>query len=359
MVAHFLILIISCFCIYYADRYKDSFLGTINLMIVCGVLIIFGGLRDKSVGTDSGNYVRIYKSYKNLEFFKFPKTTIERGFVILQKIGHLISDKYVTIFMLVAIVNVAIYMLIIRKFSYHYLISVIVFITLGTYSTYFNAARQSLAISIFALSLYYVYHKKILSFLILVCIGFFFHQSIIILLPFYFLINIKYDLKKFIAILIGSSVLFVLAGKYLLAIDNSDFNRYTVYVNRGATGGYLLCLFYTVISAFFIYIREDMVKNKFPALKEFEFYLKLCLFSTIIYIIVVITGSDVNFIRMTVYFAPGYILIWPLIYLYLKTNKINTGLFVSVFIVMHTLFFYVMLDKMANLVPYKLNTEIF
>lgn len=359
MVVYTFIVLVSTFLMYYAQKHRGNILGKVNYIIVLALLILFGGLRNKSVGTDSGNYKGMYESYNNISFFEEKKSTIEIGFIYLIKICQLFTNEYYILFLSVSAIFTFLFLQLIKKHSYNYTISIFVFICLGIYMTYFNAQRQAIAIAFFSLSLFYVYHRKLFIYLIFIFIGYLFHKSILILLPFYFILNIKYDLRKFILILIVSSFTFVILGKFLVSSENDELARYANYVDRGATGGFMLGLFYTIISIILIIVRENMIKDKFELIEEYEFYLKLCLFSSFIYLIVIFTGSDVNFIRMTVYFSLGYILIWPIVFKYFSKIKKKYLLFSLIFIIVHLAFMYVLLAKMANLIPYSLNTEIF
>jgi len=359
MLIYFVILVLCCFFIYIADYYKNEIAGKGFYALTILVLVFFGGLRNRTVGTDSNNYAEIYKTFAGVGFFQEANSTLEIGFQYLMKFTHLISDSYTAMFLFISFLFVIVFIILIKKFSYNNSISLFVFITLGKYMIYFNAARQSLAVAFFTISIYYIYRKKIFPFLVLVMIGSLFHKSILILLPFYYLLNIKYNLRNFIWILIVSSVVFVVGGKLMLDLQSTSLEKYSGYIDRDAKGGGLLCVFYSIISIFFIIVREQMVMHGFKLIKVYDFYLKLCLFSTMIYVIVVITGSDVNMIRMTAYFSLGYILIWPIVFLYIKAMKYDFNEFLYGFVVVHLLFLYVMLSKMGSLIPYQLSTEIF
>ena len=72
----------------------------------------------------------------------------------------------------------------------------------------------------------------------------------------------------------------------------------------------LLSLFFIVMTFVLIRFRKYI---KTENLAYFNIYLNTCVFSSIIYVVVSLTGSDVNFLRMSLYFSLGYILIWPFI----------------------------------------------
>ena len=84
-----------------------------------------------------------------------------------------------------------------------------------------------------------------------------------------------------------------------------------------------------------------------------DIYLNLCIFSSLVYLVVITTGADVNFIRFTLFFTMGYILIWPII---LKNHPSSNQLIFKIsFYSIHILFLYIYLQKMSDLIPYEVN----
>ena len=116
----------------------------------------------------------------------------------------------------------------------------------------------------------------------------------------------------------------------------------------------ILTLFFFIMSLLFIFLRSKIVKSK---LYEYDIYLNMCIFSSIIYLVVALTGSDVNFLRLTLYFSMGYILIWPIIFRSVPIFKKTIIRFA--FVTIHLMFYFFYIFKMSNLNPYIVNDLLF
>jgi transmembrane protein EpsG len=355
MFPYFVVLTIIMLLVY-ANKSENKYIKITDISIFFSmvILIAFAGLRSVSVGTDTGNYARMFADlrFENRSVFEI-ETSVEKGYVLLQKIALGISTDYWSILTLVAVICVFCNFYIIKKLSHNIRLSIFIYITLAVYVVFFNAARQGLAISISAISILYIVRKDFLRFIICVFIASLFHRTVLIMLPFYFILRIPFTYKKALLFFVIGFAAFYSFSKIISVFDSSVEERYAVYEDRGATGGELLAVFFILLAAFLIRLRNRIT---LPNLKLYDVYLNLCLFTAIIYVVVIITGSDVNFIRITNYFAIGFVLIWPVVFKDVKLFQQSHGKFL--FVVVHLLFYAVYLFKMANLTPYQLNPNI-
>jgi hypothetical protein len=130
--------------------------------------------------------------------------------------------------------------------------------------------------------------------------------------------------------------------------------RYGEYQNRGATGGYLLSIYFVISTLFLVFARKYLPKKKLPI---YDVHLNYAIFTAVIYLVVIITSSDVNFIRLTNYFGLGYIMIYPILLKYL--DSLTNGAAKIIFVMINLIFFGIYLSKMANLTPYLFNPNLF
>jgi transmembrane protein EpsG len=355
MFPYFVVLTIIMLLVY-ANKSENKYikLKDISIFFSMVILIAFAGLRNVSVGTDTGNYVGMFTNFQfeNKSIFEI-ETTLERGYLILQKIALAISTDYWSLLTLIAAVCVFCNFYIIKKLSQNIRLSIFIYISLAVYVVFFNAARQGLAISISAISILYIVRKDFLRFIICIVIASFFHRTVLIMLPFYFILRIPFTYKKALLFFVIGFAAFYSFSKVITVFDSTVEERYAVYEDRGATGGELLALFFIVLAAFLMRLRN---KITLPNLKLYDVYLNLCLFTAIIYIVVIFTGSDVNFIRITNYFAIGFVLIWPIVFKDVKLFRQSH--IKSLFVVVHLLFYAIYLSKMSNLTPYLLNLNL-
>lgn len=168
------------------------------------VLALFAGIRNSSVGTDSPTYVRNFIDNLDFNYFIF-KENIEFGYQFLEYGLLHLTTNYFWLFFLTALAVVFCYLKIIRKYSVDYNFSIYLFITLGTYTFFFNGMRQGLAMAIFVLTTQYLIEKKYLPYILICFFASFFHISALAMIPFYFLVhvNIKNTYKIFLAFLLS------------------------------------------------------------------------------------------------------------------------------------------------------------
>ena len=327
----------------------------IPVFISALILILFAGLRASSVGTDTNNYVGIYNSFSSYKGSVFDmQTSLEIGYLFLQKIALLFSNEYWAILIATALMSVLPFYYVINKLSYNEVLSLFIYITLAVYLVFFNAGRQGIAVAISSVSIIYLIKRSMFKYFACIIIASLFHNTAIILLPFYFLLTRKVTIKSTLLYLFGGLVSFAFLSVFLSFFSSDIEARYAVYEDRGATGGDLLAAFFVFLSLFLFIIRNKISDKN---LKMFEVYFNYCLFTSIIYIVVIFTGSDVNFIRLTNYFAIGYVLIWPIVFEDVEIFKSN--IIKVMFVIIHLLFYGVYLNQMASLTPYSLNPLIF
>ena len=284
----------------------------LSIFISAIILIVFAGLRSSNVGTDTNNYVGIFQdfSYYQGSIFEI-NTTIEIGYLFIQKIALFFSKQYWALLTTIAVFAVIPYFYVIKKLSKNVILSVFVYITLAIYLIFFNASRQGVAVAIASISIIYLFKRSMIKYFLCIVIASLFHNTAIILLPFYFVLTRKITLQSTFTYIVLGFICFTFLSLFLSFFSSDIEARYAVYEDRGATGGYLLAIFFICLSIYLFVIRKNIsIKN----LKAFDIYLNYCLFTSIIYSVVIFTGTDVNFIRLTNYFALGYIFIWPIRY---------------------------------------------
>jgi transmembrane protein EpsG len=340
----------------YANKSENKYikLTDISILFSIVILIAFAGLRSVMVGTDTGNYVGMFTDFQfeHRSIFEV-ETTLEKGYMLLQKIALGISKDYWSLLTIIATICVFCNFYIIKKLSENIRLSVFIYISLAVYVVFFNAARQGLAISIAAISILYIIKKDWLRFLICIFIASLFHRTVLIMLPFYFILRIPFTYKKAFLFFIIGFASFYSFSKVIALFDSAVEARYAVYEDRGALGGEFLAVFFILLSGFLMSLRKKITIHN---LKYYDVYLNLCLFTAIIYTVVIVTGSDVNFIRITNYFTIGFVLIWPIVF---KDVKLFQQSYIRLlFVIVHLFFYGVYLFKMSNLTPYLLNPNL-
>lgn len=129
--------------------------------------------------------------------------TTEWGFLGLnQLMGYVTLNRYVFIFSLTLLIYTFLFISI-KRYCCNYPFAVIVFLGLWFFFT-FTYLRQVIAATIGWLAIKYAIDRKPVKYFLVVLIAFTFHNSAIILAPFYFVPAKKFDKVLVVFILIGS-----------------------------------------------------------------------------------------------------------------------------------------------------------
>jgi transmembrane protein EpsG len=354
MIPYFILLFIIVILSLTISKKVNNKKMSLPIISIIFTLVFFAAIRKVGVGTDSGNYVYLFNdlTYKFQDGFKLIGN-IEIGFLFLNYVLLKITDQYWIFFAGISLFIVYLYVLVFRIKSLDLSVSIFIFITSAIYLFSFNGARQGMAAAFVALAILYALDKKIKLFLLFVFLSTLFHKTAIIMLPFYYLINIRFSLLNVFLLLVVSFLPINFLAEILSLADENSIERYSEYIDRGATGGELLTLFFIINNIVLIYFRKEI---RIINLNTYDKLLFLANIHTIIYIVVVLTGKDINLARFSIYFSVAFPLIWPILFNDSKTFK--TGLSKTIVFIAYLFFYYVYLDKMSNLTPYELNPSL-
>ncbi len=355
MLPYFILLILVVIGSFLAERGKSNkviysfFVGAVFF-----ILVLFAGLRDRSVGTDTGSYVSRYLSLDQ-DFINNINDggRIEFAYRLLESVALLFSDQYVAILMMISFVAVFFQLKSIYKLSEQPLISIFILITFGIYTYVFNGARQALAAAIYMYALTFLVNANFRKYLLWVVIASLFHKSVIFGIPLYFLFRRKFTKKLFLFLSITTLVM-VLFFDILIKYAGFISEQYLKYDEIDKQGGIYLTLAYVLLSGFFVLMRSK-IKPMYKV--NYDIFLNMFLFGTMVYLVVYFSGAYVEMTRLAFYYIVSTVFIWPMIFKSLKQNQIAL-VFLS-FLFVHIAFFYIFIGKMSNLTPYTFNLTLF
>lgn len=237
---------------------------------LCGLVLMFvAGFRWK-VGTDFGNYMLMYERVKST-WFDLLMLFDEPGIGIIAKVGSLFYDHPISMFILASIVTVSLYVITIKKYSYNFQLSILLYIFVGAWHGAFNGIRQYLAAAVLFAGHRFIYEKKIWKYVLVVLVAMMFHRTAIVMLPVYFLANGKLSIKN-----IGIVVVSVVAIRYsydnLLSVmsffKGTDQSQYA-YMTSDVNGLRVAVAFAPLLIAL-LATRTGILHNK-----ETQFYVML------------------------------------------------------------------------------------
>lgn len=227
------------------------------------MLILQSALRNVAVGADTYAYnlhfERLTSSSWDDLFAAFPLTYIDGqgkdpGYGIFVKIAQLISNEYQIFLFIVAVfffVGLDKMLKNMRLNLGGVCVAMLVYEVL--YYDFFSITgiRQTIATGFFFYAFPYISKKKFIPYVLIIIIGASIHKSSLILLPFYFLANLKYSRKYLTLSLIALPFIFGIAGS--LAIYVTSFNLFESYsylaYSTYDTQGAINFLIYLIVTA--------------------------------------------------------------------------------------------------------------
>ncbi|MEN8626678.1 EpsG family protein [Psychrobacter proteolyticus] len=308
------------------------------------VLTLFAGGRSYRVGTDTWNYTRNFNNQLSIKNFRFSED-IEFGYQTLEYIILSLTKNYFWLLIITSLVIVYCYLKIIKRYSVNYWFSVFLFITLGTYTFFFNGLRQGLAMAIFILSIPYLLEKRFIPYLLICAIASLFHITALFVVPFYFIVNLKIKpIYKIIMTFFGSLLLSRLLVSYI-ASTNDRYEGYTKVSEEA--GGYLTLGFYVIIMIGTIFI------GYIYKIKDINFQKLIVFYTSGVFFIIPLAMLGTNPSgpqRLLNYFTWTLVLILPIVF-----KKINNIYISSISVFAFIIYFILTTSKFSNLSPYIIN----
>lgn len=282
------------------------------------ILILFAGLRGKTVGYDTANYfksIQQMQQYGNISYghdYEFLFTLL--NYLCMIVFG---ADIGFTVVLIISSLIILIFVNLTAKyFSPNITMTMFLFVSVDVYLRGFGQLRQGIAISILMFSLIYCVNKKPISFLACVFLAMQFHKTAIIFIIVYFIYNVKWKDYYYLFGLIIAIAFCIFNNQIIKFIcDIFKFDYYDTYIKTGygvqrfSIIGYLELFVYVIIFLFFwVFKKKYEQKHKLIG-KNYNLFLNLFYFAILFYIIAFILQKPELFGRIIYYFF------WSLIFL--------------------------------------------
>lgn len=225
----FFLALINCFLAYLSEKQYGINNKKCLLWLVCIIIVdtFFIGLRDFSVGIDTGIYVEGYFSYaKNhtfLELFDLDNG-YDLGYLVLAYLGGMVSDDPQILLILTELVIIGFICIGIYEYKKSISLNMPVFFVLFWLlygNETFNLMRQFCAIAILFYSFSILLKGKWGFYICLHVVSYFFHSSsvLFVFVPFLFLISKKEGWLKYWILLASIIGIFVFMYMYLFFLE--------------------------------------------------------------------------------------------------------------------------------------------
>ncbi len=354
MLVYFINLFIVVLAAFLARKSKSVILSRLLLGVAFTSMVLVAGLRDRSVGTDTGDYVSYFNKVKTLEDVDtVGKKMGEYGFWVMIWLIHFISNEYITFFFTIAIIVVICYQRSIVAHSDAIEISFFVYIAMGIYSFCLNGARQGIACAIYALALSPLLERKFIKYCIYVFLAYLFHKTAIMMLPVYFIFNKANTFRiNLIIVLVGlTSAVFY---ENILAFASSIDTRYEAYGAVGRGGGYFMIGFTSVLGIFFFLFKKSIHIDR----AQYDRFLNMYLFGMMISVVsMVLSTNPSGLLRYSLYFNVAAVFLWPIVFKNIP-DRLSRFVVGYIFVIGYLVFYMMTTTAWSNLIPYKFNPSL-
>ena len=203
---YFMIMVLTGLGYVLTEGKKQKKSAILYLAVVFFCLTLFASFR-YAIGFDYFSYRSIYETISERTFGDILHSYwYEPLFFVVCKVFSLLGCSFPVFLLWINCFLFFVAMRFICRYSKLPWVSVYLFITLQFLAYDMNLIRQSISVSFFLLAHPYLKNRKIVPFTILILIGGLFHNSLLFIWLFYFLLP-GINLRKFIIIPIGITVL--------------------------------------------------------------------------------------------------------------------------------------------------------
>ncbi|ANO34983.1 hypothetical protein A6E01_17565 [Vibrio breoganii] len=255
MAPYYITLIFIIFVCSVTSKFRS--LDNAVILFLTIVSALFFSLRDYSVGSDTLLYLLNY-NYLPINWSEFSRDYIgifkESAFFILEFFIKRQDFEFYTVLFIISIFVYFLTYKTIYRYSDNIFLTVFLYITLGFFLFGFNAARQSITVALFLFSVKFIINRDFTKYTFVILIGFFFHKSIILCLPCYFLYRKVLSFKYIIIIGLAVLLLSATLNQAITYLANNVDVRYTKFSETldQAMGTRLALINILIFSAVFI-----------------------------------------------------------------------------------------------------------
>lgn len=335
-----------------AKRYHKS--GHFFLLLSFLIFILFASLRSTSVGTDTSTYLYFWNLITDFSVLVENATLFsEFGFGLLSYLTKYISTEFFNDSHIPFLISISSIVLILTyssivKYSEYKVLSLFCFLMLGFYTYHFNGARQAIAIAIFLYSLRYILQSDAKKYLACLAVGFLFHKSILICLPFYYFFRQPLT-ARMVTLIVLSSTIIAFSITSLVDFASGFDQRYSNYASGDFDGGGLVSSVFYIAMLFWLYFIRN-INNINNTLYDISI-LSILIVSCISAVSLILSLDPSGILRLTTYFSQMLIIAIP-ISIYSFKDKRYRLLVMLLSVILMALYFYLTTSRFSNLSPY-------
>jgi hypothetical protein len=328
---HLIIIIFTIFLVFLSfdltADFKDTKIKNLIRFLPFLFLTIILGIQHE-VGTDYHSYINKFKSSV---YLSYDEVHLEFALYYIFKFLNVLGFSYRALFIVTAFIEfIFIYLFLKREnLTNNWLFFLGFFSLSNIYFQSFNLIPQMIAVSIFLFSIRFIEERKFILYSLTILLGFLFHKSIILLLPIYFIYNIRLSLIPrliyFISLFIVAVNDFVIKIIFWILSKVKIFN-YNAYLNHKANTFQNVEFGLGVGIAILIIVISVLIVNQKKLSPKRCFYVNL---SYLYFFIHYATINYMTFHRMSLYFSIFYIFLIYEVFISLKKySKEVAGIYI-------------------------------
>lgn len=316
-------------------------------IIAFSAVTVFAALR--SGVADTAAYIKMFEEYPVgfSEIGSLLADSDSPGFILFSVfIKTYISTDYTVWFSIIALISGICIMIGFYQYSFNFALSAFLFIASCNFIWMFNGIRQYLVVSILFACTSLILKKKWIPYFILVLILSTIHQSAIIMIPIYFVVNGEPWNKRTLLVILGVIVCIIFADK-VLNIFNSAIQETNYAVGYNETkkiddGVNIFTILISLVPVGLAFLFRVNLKEKYTPIMKLS--TNMSIMAVCIYIISKLTRSGILVGRMAIYFTTYNLILLPwLVDNIFKDNE--RRLIKYVMIICYLFLFYYQMEK--------------
>lgn len=290
-----------------------SYFFTVPSFVLLFIISAFRG----DFNVDYKNYSYLFKFFNQFDFSQaLQATSTEVGYKFLSRSIGVFTDNELYLFITVSFIILACFYSQFNKYSAYIWLSVLMFVAVGPYYSSFNIMRQVLAAAIIFSGSKFLYERKPFKYFLVVLLASSFHSTSIIMVIFYYILNLKFSLKNIAFILFSSVFLMFSLDKIISFVQTHYYTSYTesAYGMTGASFTSAVLPISILLFTLFNYRKIDLNSSM----------QRIWLNAVIFYAFFSILGLQVFMVeRLKHFFSPYALLLIPLIFSRIKPKDLR------------------------------------
>ena len=171
---------------YFIFSYKKNDTKINLFFIIVGIqLILLGGLRGVSVGTDTITYSMEYDFFRAYRIVQYSR--LEYGYIALMSVLSYLNADFMWLLLATSAIIIFFVFIGIKNISPNAFLSVYLFVSMYLYYYSFNVIRQCMAVAISFFAYKYILNRNIIKYILCILLAVQFHTTALIMLPIYFI----------------------------------------------------------------------------------------------------------------------------------------------------------------------------